>query len=142
MNTLIELLQKYWIFLSMTMSLFWGIRSAFLYARRPHYGTLAEHFISENKYLGWGYFFMASYQFLFNFIGSMAGWFCFHMLLMRLRPQEGMLLVLSAADFFLFLFAVIGLTGHLPQTLYGFVVSVGNIGDALVKTAVRQISKE
>lgn len=132
-------LDEHWFGLAIAMSLFWGLRSAFLMTEKPHHGVTKGRFIWADACPCLGIFFIASYQFLFNFIGSMAGWGCLHVLLVRVRTQTDLFGNIGAVDFFLFLFSVIGLTGHLPQTLYGFVVSVGKVGESLVNAATKNL---
>ena len=77
-----------------------------------------------------GYFFWLSYQLIFNFVGSFAGWICFYVLLVRAQSKLPDLSGFNLGDFILFLLSLLGLTGHLPQTLYGLVVSIGKFAEA------------
>lgn len=116
---IIKWLIKYWFPSALIMSLFWGIRAIFFVlikqlksetdkiAMYPKTSFVLVHVV---------------YQFLFHFIGSFAGWFCFYVLLLKANAS---LLSFTGSDFILFLISLLGLTGHIPQTLYGLVVSIG-----------------
>lgn len=117
---------KFWMIFSIIASVFWGIRAAFLFVHTPTIG------LSE-KYPRWGRFFIYSYQFIFNFVGSMAGWACFYALIVRVSSYYPSMKGFNFGDVLLFIFSVIGLSGHLPQTIYGFVEAFGNLATAATK---------
>jgi len=110
MKKIIAFLITSWLFLAIIMSLFWGIRGIILFAK------------SRN-------FWWKSYQFIFNFVGSFAGWFCFYALLIKAQNNITTFLEFDGSDFILFIISLLGLTGHLPQTLYGFVESFSKIAE-------------
>ena len=68
------------------------------------------------------------YSFLFNFSGSLAGWFFLLALWTRARSDKA-LSALGWVDLVLFLFGFVGITGHLPETAYGLVKSIGRLVD-------------
>lgn len=117
METLLCLLIKYWLLSAIVMSLFWGIRSTILFGEKK--------------------FWMMSYQFLFNFIGSFAGWFCFVALLTRVQDYLPSFVGFTSGDIVLFFTSLLGLTGHLPQATYGIVQGFAELGkkvaDKLIK---------
>lgn len=117
---------KIWLTLSILVSIFWGVRSAFLFVNTPKCG-LSEQFPR------WGRFFIYSYQFIFNFVGSMAGWACFYILVVRVSIYYPSMEGFNVTDLWLFIFSVIGLTGHLPQSTYGLVESFSKFANALAK---------
>jgi len=84
----------------------------------------------ENNLSKWTSFFMLSYQFIFNFVGSLAGWVCFYVLLSRTQHNLPNFNNIGIVDFVLFVLSLLGLTGHLPQTTYGLVVSIGKFAEA------------
>jgi len=116
------------------MSLFWGIRAIYFVlikqlkdeadkiAMYPRTSFVLVHVV---------------YQFLFNFIGSFAGWFCFYILLVKAYSS---LLSFTSSNLILFLISLLGLTGHIPQTLYGLVVSIGKFEETGIEW-LKKISK-
>jgi hypothetical protein len=100
MRSLILLIFQNWIIVALITSLFWGF-----------YGIAHFHFTIT----GFRKIFAVIYQFNFNFLGSFAGWCCFHILTNRLRaPYEN----INSIDFILGLLTFIGLTGHMPEFLF------------------------
>lgn len=67
------------------------------------------------------------YEFIFHFAGSMAGWICL-MLLIGIRND----FYKTNNGIILFILALLGITGHLPQALYGFVRSIGILTEKIV----------
>lgn len=108
MERLINFLIASWFWLALIMSLFWGTRSVILFG------------ISRN-------FWWKSYQFIFNFVGSFAGWFCFYVLLIRTQNNMPRFQTLTIGDIILFVVSLLGLTGHLPQVTYGLVEGFAEI---------------
>jgi hypothetical protein len=92
------------------MSLYWGIRAVVLFEKSRG-------------------FWWQSYQFIFNFIGSFGGWCCLYVLLIRVQNFKGEFQSVSGGDIFLFLVSLLGLTGHLPQSVYGTVESFSKIAE-------------
>jgi hypothetical protein len=118
MESIILLLQRYWLLLATAFSLFWGIRSAYLFrTNMPSHGAK---------------FFIASYQFLFNFIGSFAGWCCFYVLLVRINGQPLSTRDFSGGDVVLFVVSLLALTGHLPQATYGIIQAVESLAQKAI----------
>lgn len=131
MNNFINFFICYWAPLAIIMSSYWGIRG-----------------VHMSQIKGWkqntsilGYFFWLSYQLIFNFVGSFAGWVCFYALLVRVQSELPNFSNFSLVDFVLFLLSLLGLTGHLPQTTYGLVVSVGKFAEAGTKKVLGQKTK-
>lgn len=108
MEILIKFLLASWLWFATIMSLFWGTRSTILFA--------------ESRNFWW-----KSYEFIFNFVGSFAGWFCFYALLIRTQNNIPRFQGFTGGDIILFIVSLLGLTGHLPQTIYGFVESFAEI---------------
>ena len=117
MEILINTLIDYWFWLALAMSLFWGVRSVNLFAKTRN---------------GW----WKCYQFLFNFIGSFAGWSCFYILLIRAKNKLPDFQILTIGDIVLFIFSLLGLTGHLPETIYGFVKGFSEIGNKILSKSL------
>ncbi len=90
----------WWIF-GVAFSAFWSIRSCCLFTKEYR----------DCEKFWWG-----SYQFILNFSCSFAGWICLHILELRFM-SVGHVNQLSWADFALFLLALLGVTGSLPQFL-------------------------
>lgn len=113
---------NYWLILALIMSLFWGISRAYLdyYSRRlwPEPGGRIKIL------LNW-----STYQFIFNFTGSFLGWCCLYILIMR--AQRNISMNFDLTDLVLFIISFLGLTGHLPQSLYGLVESLGRLADVV-----------
>jgi hypothetical protein len=121
MKDVIDFFLCYWFIIAIIVSLFWGIRGLHMSLLKDWKDHLSKS----------GYFFWLSYQLIFNFIGSFAGWFCFYILLIRTQKKlPELTATFDTSDFLLFLLSILGLTGHLPQTLYGLVVSVGKFAEA------------
>lgn len=121
MAILINFLLAFWFWLALIMSLFWGIRSAVLFKNQMMY----ERSLLEK-------FFWKSYEFIFNFVGSFAGWFCFYALLVRTQNNIPHFKDFGGGDIILFIVSLLGLTGHLPQTIYGFVQSFAEIINRII----------
>lgn len=115
MDNLIKSILNYWLWISIISSIIWG-----LYGGQFVKGIQGNWF---NKIFA--YF----YQFNFNFVGSFAGWCCFYVLGNRyLNPQIG----LNSVDLTLFILVLLGLTGHLPQALFGIVKAFAQLGEIAV----------
>ena len=70
------------------------------------------------------------HQWWFNFIGSITGWFLLWILLptilLTFGPQPGYYLF-QLKDVALLLIAIIGITGHLPLTVFGIAVGMNSL---------------
>ena len=112
---------KYWLWFAFPMSLYWGVRSLILYTT-----DLKERIGKEKQRLYFlrkrgkfcGILLVGGYQFIFNFVGSFAGWCCLYVLIKHTSFKS-----LRLADFVLFILSIMGLSGHLPQFIYGIVMS-------------------
>ncbi|MBU2512157.1 hypothetical protein KJ966_12525 [bacterium] len=120
MEYLLKFFISYWIPLSLIMSFIWGVRVIHI-----SYLDLSTQETSKLSYFFWFF-----YQFVFNFVGSFAGWVCFYILLLRTQSKLPNFIDFSWSDLLLFILSILGLTGHLPQTLYGLVVSIGKFAEA------------
>lgn len=120
MKSVIDFFLCYWFIIAVIMSLFWGIRGLHM--------SLLKNW--KDQFSKSGYFFWLSYQLIFNFVGSFAGWICFYILLIRTQKKLPEFTTgFDTSDFMLFSLSILGLTGHLPQTLYGLVVSIGKFAE-------------
>jgi hypothetical protein len=100
------------------MSIAWGARSVDLFVGQ--------------EYRGRQRFWWQFYQFIFNFVGSFAGWCCTYILATRVKAVLGSPHgVFGPGDFVLFLLSFLGATGHLPQSMAGILDSIGKIGGFL-----------
>jgi len=126
MKELAQLILKFWIIPSLIMSIFWGIRNVCLF-------TEDSSSLLKSKLPWIGKFWSGSYQFISNFVGSFAGWCCLYVLLIRLQINYPNLDYVNMMDLLLFIFSLLGLTGHLPQLIVGFVGSFSKIIEAVVK---------
>jgi hypothetical protein len=138
---------KTWTFVALVLSIFWGLRAVFyndkyIYKKEKNISGQIDIYrngetVSVNKL----HHFLVnqSYEFIFHFIGSMAGWICFTVLLIRLRDELYPIILpgchqlsgFNINDLLLFVFALLGLTGHLPQAFYGFVKSFGKLAESV-----------
>lgn len=71
------------------------------------------------------------YIFIFHFLGSAIGWLLIYCLAIRIKSIWPNMNQLEWLDIILLLFGFLGITGHLPQTLYGFVSSFGKIAESI-----------
>jgi len=117
MEKLINILIDNWFLFAFIFSFYWGIRGVFLFGK--------------NKFWWW------SYEFLFNFIGSFAGWCCFLALLTRVQSHFPSYNGFTAGDIVLFFVSLLGLTGHLPQATYGIVQGFSEV----VTNGIKKITK-
>ena len=135
MNNLISFTVEHWLFLALGSSLYWGARSLFLFTRDPQPQLLSERpnriYFLRRQCPCLGTFFIASYQFTYNFVGSMVGWCCLYVLLIRVQPLQTTT-VLGSGNLALLFLAFLGVTGHLPQATYGLVGSFGRVGEAII----------
>lgn len=132
---LIDFLIDSWFYLTLFLSIFWGLRSLWLFTFPP----IPDENIDKAKYtfrtiLSYkiSTVFMGIYQFLFNFFGSFLGWFCVYILLSKFSIITTFNDInIGWDDLILFILSLLGLTGHLPQVTYGLVESFGQLGKAL-----------
>ena len=131
MQTLVIILIDYWFWFAIVMSSYWGIRGL-------HMSLIKKW---KDKLSKTGYFYWLSYQFIFNFVGSFAGWFCFYALLIRTQNDVFRFRDFTGADIILFVISLLGLTGHIPQVLYGLIEGVSMIGKMATEIPYNYISK-
>jgi hypothetical protein len=127
MDALLSIIIKYWFLLTSVMSLYWGFRGSWMeyWNRKGAINRETTLFIS----VVW-----ITHQFIFNFVGSVMGWCCAYFLIDRI--QNNFPMDLNTTDFVLFILSFLGITGHLPQSLYGIVLSMGNLINAAAKKLV------
>ena len=70
------------------------------------------------------------HQFWFNFVGSSIGWAVGYYLWKRLASGGA---PAGAIEFVLLVVAALGITGHLPLTLYGVAATAGKLKNSLPK---------
>ena len=73
----------------------------------------------------------AVYFLIFHFLGSLIGWIFLYCLYVRIKKLFPNVDQLKLIDILLLLFGFLGITGHLPQTLYGFVLSFGKVAESI-----------
>jgi hypothetical protein len=71
-------------------------------------------------------------EFLQNFVGSFAGWCCVGALAVRISAAPE-LRSLNSVDIFLFLAAILGVSGRLAETVHQFIVAIGKIVEGVAK---------
>jgi len=134
---LLNWIQEHWMVLALGSSFYWGLHSSYLFTWRSH--------LKENHLLFWGLedrkffrrlrfslFFI--YMFVFHFVGSLVGWMCLYVLLARIQVVNGLYDQLTSKwfDLGLLTFSVLGVTNHLPQTLWGIVMSLSKLSEAAI----------
>lgn len=119
MEWLLNFTLDYWLFFAIVLSFFWGTRAALFYS-----GISTVNNKRQKVILG---VFEGGYQFIFHFVGSLAGWCCFYFLLQRIPRTEPWVRDFTTGDVLLFFISLIGLTGHLPQITYGVVISIKDV---------------
>lgn len=102
-----------WIALTIGMSVAWGMRS----------GCINR--VNVNR--RWYYF----YEFTSNFVGSLAGWCC--ILVLGFRISKAGAHVLNGIDIFLFLTAIVGISGRLAETIHRSIDAIGKLLEAVTK---------
>lgn len=80
----------------------------------------------------WRWFWNGFQEFLQNFVGSFAGWCCVGALAVRISAAPD-LRSLSGVDVFLFLAAILGVSGRLAETVHRFIDAIGKIVEGVVK---------
>ncbi len=132
MKPVLDLIMSHWLVIAVGMSLFWGIRGAYL-----EYVDRTDDFILrvDKPHRLHSLLNFATFQFIFSFVGSFAGWCCLYILILRVQPN--LLRNLDSSDFVLFLLSFLGIAGILSQAIYGLIKSLGKIAaigiDKLVK---------
>ncbi len=120
----------HWLAITAFMSVFWGLRGAYLdYRARTEAYILTKSEDPPLRAKAEFLFVWSSYQFIFNFTGSLVGWCCFYILVTRMQP--GLLRNLDLSDFFLLVFSFLGITGLLPQSFYGVVGSLERLAEVV-----------
>jgi len=113
---------KYWLVgLAILFSAFYGVRANFV-----------DTIKYDGRYKRTVKMLNAVYIFIFHFLGSFIGWFFLYCLSLRIKSLFPNVNQLELIDILLLLFGFLGITGHLPQTLYGFVLSFGKVAESIV----------
>ncbi|MCX5778765.1 MAG: hypothetical protein NTU66_06090 [Elusimicrobia bacterium] len=120
MKSVLQWIVQNWIWLALVSSVIWGLYGAKLFSPKND-DKLKQALI-------------IFYQFNFNFIGSFAGWCCFHILTVRLKAPYAQM---AGTDLLLGALTVLGLTGHLPESIYGLVISVKKLGEAVADRLIK-----
>ena len=109
-----------YIIVAFFLSVFYGIRA---------------NFVDSIAYNGWykrtAATLNAIYIFIFHFLGSVLGWLLLYSLIIRISNKCPNLSSIDYIDLLLLLFGFLGITGHLPQSLYGFVKSFSKIAESV-----------
>ena len=134
-NTL-SLVQHHWTSLAYGWSVYWGLHGAYFFTQRGHlnpHPELFREFEDRVCFRRTRFFFWGIHMFVFNFVGSLAAWACLYILIARIESVGGAYnaLAFGWSDLGLFVFAVIGITGHLPQALYGIVTAFGKLAESI-----------
>jgi len=112
---------KYWLWFALFMSIYWGIRGLILYTTDlvERLGTKRkkELYLLRKKGISWGILFVGVYEFIFNFVGSFAGWCCLYIFIKHASFTN-----LKLADFVLIILSIMGLSGLLPNFIKGIVI--------------------
>jgi hypothetical protein len=123
----VDIIIAWWLYCALAMSFFWGFRGVFFFGLDTLEGCGPSAF--RKRHPRWERFFQGSYQFVFNGVGSFAGWLCLYALAVHVRPRLPGLTGFGWGDVLLFVFALVGLTGHLPQAVVGFLRIFEKIGE-------------
>lgn len=95
------------LLIALTFSFLWGKRAGDI------------HKIEGAPHPRWAYF----YEFVSNFVGSIAGWCCLAALSARI--WGGGLRSLNGVDIFPFFAAIVGISGGLAETIHRFTDAIG-----------------
>jgi len=128
MKSVLDFVISHWLAITAFMSIFWGLRGAYLDYRARMDGYIMTKMEDPPWYTRGGFLFIwSTYQFILNFTGSVVGWCCLYILVMRIQPN--LLRSLDLSDFFLLVFSFLGITGLLPQSFYGIVGSLEKLAE-------------
>ncbi len=123
------------------LSIIFGIRGIFI---QIHNVEIENKDLKDKENPEWGLWqriFVHYFQdFVYNFVGSLAGWEALYIFSYRIFESESTQLHLDAlrwSDFGLVVFALLGIVGKLPQAIEH---SICSIGDA-VKNITGKLSK-
>jgi len=127
---------KYWLWVALFMSLYWGIRNLILYTTDLVERLGPEHrklYFLRKRGKCWGISLIGVYEFIFGFVGSLAGWCCLYVFIKHASFTD-----LKLADFVLLILGIMGLAGHLPRFILGIVISP----EALAKYTFKKLGIE
>ncbi len=122
-DIIVTVIFKISLFFSILFSVFFGVRA---------------NYVDKIKYKGEhpciAEYLNAVYNFIFHFLGSFTGWVLLYVLVLRIKPlYPDEMNQIGLMDVLLLLITFIGITGHLPQSTYGFVSSFKNLADSFAK---------
>ena len=135
-ESVIYFIKNWWFLFALIMSLYWGLRSAYFFTTDPLTRiseTKQEMFFFRRRWPRLGTFLIATYQFMFYFVGSFAGWFCLYVLLIRVESKMPSFRGFNIGDVILFIFSLVGITGHLPKFILGFAESSSKAADLILR---------
>lgn len=135
-ENIISFIKNWWFIFALIMSLYWGFRSAYFFTTDPLTRIdkrKQKMYFFRRRWPRFGTFLIATYQFMFYFIGSFAGWFCLYALLSRVESKMPSFRGFNIGDVILFMFALTGITGHLPKFILGFAESGSRVSDLISK---------
>jgi hypothetical protein len=98
-----------WLLFALAFSFLWGKRAGDI------------HNAEGDQHPRWTYF----YEFVSNFVGSFAGWWCLYALAIRVSAAGPALHSLNGVDIFLFFASIVGISGRLAETIHGFINAIG-----------------
>lgn len=139
MAALLDLVVSTWLWLccAIAMSVLWGLRGVFFFGLDTTVEVKSLQPASfRRRHPNWERFFQSAYQFIFNGVGSFAGWLCLYALAVRVQSRLPCLAGFSWGDVLLFVFALLGLTGHLPQAVVGFLGVFEKIGEKVAQKII------
>jgi len=82
-----------------------------------------------------------SHEFIYNFVGSLAGWIALYVLSYQFLVCTGPCHLLGRSDLGLAVLALLGITGKLPETIQGVIMSLAKSVEYLVKSLTDKVAK-
>jgi len=111
---------KYWLWFAFLMSVYWGIRALILYSTDLVGRLGPEHqklYFLRKRGKFWGIFLVGGYEFIFNFVGSLAGWCCLYVFIKHASFTE-----IELSDLVFLVLGIMGLSGRLPRFILGIIM--------------------
>lgn len=135
-ENIICFVKNWWFVSALIMSLYWGLRSAYFFTTDPITRIderKQEMFFLRRRWPRLGTFFIATYQFMVNSIGSFVGWFYLYVLLIRVEGRMPSFYGFNIGDVILPMLSLTGITGHFPKLILGFAESGSKAFDLMSK---------
>ena len=114
-----DLFLKYWLWFAFFMSIYWGIRNLILYTtdlvERLGLKPPRSYFLRKRGKF-WGISLIGGYEFIFNFVGSLAGWCCLYVFIKYADFTK-----IELSDFVFLILGIMGLGGRLPRFILGII---------------------